>query len=167
MFPRSLASSPSLRFVRQPQRGEHDACEANPEFLQRSAPRYGLGHVPGQLIELVVHNFPLVVLLVSPFRSRHVSRRHVNVWKFFINSGQQYPEENSESRSLASPGANQDAVSVVRVAPIVGLLALTIGNADRVSVVRQPQRGQRDASEADAESLQRPAPCEGLGHALG
>ena len=34
-------------------------------------------------------------------------------------------------------------------------------------LVRQPQRGQREAREAGAELLQRRAPRDGLGQALG
>ena len=33
--------------------------------------------------------------------------------------------------------------------------------------VCQPEAGQRHAGETDTEFLQRPAPCDGLGHALG
>jgi hypothetical protein len=37
----------------------------------------------------------------------------------------------------------------------------------RVSFVRQPQQGQREARDAEAEFLQRPSAREGLGQALG
>jgi hypothetical protein len=49
-----------LRSVRQPQRSQRKAREANAEFLQRPASGYGLGHSFGQFIELVIHNFPFV-----------------------------------------------------------------------------------------------------------
>jgi len=46
--------------VRQAHGGERNTDEANAEFLQRPAPRDGLGQTFGQLIEFVVHNFPFV-----------------------------------------------------------------------------------------------------------
>jgi hypothetical protein len=52
-----------LSLLRQPQRRQREACEADAEFLQRAAPRDGLGQALGQLIEFVVHNFPFVFVL--------------------------------------------------------------------------------------------------------
>jgi len=49
-----------LGLVRQPDCGQRDAREAEAEFLQRPAPRDGLGQALGQFIELVVHNFAFV-----------------------------------------------------------------------------------------------------------
>src|SRR5690242_4983725 len=40
------------------QRGQSDADEAEPEFLERAAPCDGLGDAFREFIELVVHNFP-------------------------------------------------------------------------------------------------------------
>src|SRR5262245_4778985 len=54
-----------LRLVRQPQRGQSDACNTEAEFLQRPAPRDGLGHALGQFIEFVVHNFSLCLVCPS------------------------------------------------------------------------------------------------------
>ena len=57
----------SLRLVRQPEAGERHAGEADAEFLQRRAPRDGLGQALGEFIELVVHTFPFFCLLVGRF----------------------------------------------------------------------------------------------------
>jgi hypothetical protein len=46
-----------LRRVRQSQRGQRDAHEADTELLQRPAARDGLGQAFRQFIESVVHNF--------------------------------------------------------------------------------------------------------------
>jgi len=58
--------------VRQAHGGERNTDEANAEFLQRPAPRDGLGQTFGQLIEFVVHNFPFVLglpfVLGSPLK---------------------------------------------------------------------------------------------------
>src|SRR5437016_5688247 len=43
---------------------ERHAGEAEAEFLQRPAPGDRLGHVSGQFIEFVVHNFPFVLVCV-------------------------------------------------------------------------------------------------------
>ena len=61
-----LTAASRLCIVRQPQRGQRDTRETEPEFLQRSAPRDGLGQAFGQFIEFVVHNFAFV--LVWSFR---------------------------------------------------------------------------------------------------
>jgi hypothetical protein len=45
-------------FVRQPKASQRDPGEADAEFLQRPAPRDGLGHTLGQFIEFLLHNFP-------------------------------------------------------------------------------------------------------------
>jgi len=52
-----LAASLRLRTVREAQAGHQRACEGDAEFLQRPAPRDGLGQAFGQLIEFVFHNF--------------------------------------------------------------------------------------------------------------
>ena len=54
---RDAAVLASLRFARQPQRGQRDSRETGAEFLQRSSPRDGFGHFFRQFIEFVVHNF--------------------------------------------------------------------------------------------------------------
>src|ERR1041385_3088175 len=56
-----------LRLVRQPEAGQRHAGEADAEFLQRPAPRDGLGHSFGQFIEFVGHNFPFVWLFVISY----------------------------------------------------------------------------------------------------
>src|SRR6185295_14817922 len=45
--------------------GERKTHEADAEFLQRPAPRDGLGQVLGQFIEFVVHNFSFVLAVVD------------------------------------------------------------------------------------------------------
>ena len=56
------ATASRLSLVRQPQRGESDSRQADAEFLQRPAPRDGLGQALGQFIEFVVHNLPFVLV---------------------------------------------------------------------------------------------------------
>ena len=51
------ASPASLGLVREPERGQRHSHKSDAEFLQRRAPRDGLGQALGQLIEFVVHNF--------------------------------------------------------------------------------------------------------------
>src|SRR6266446_8632683 len=67
----------------------------------------------------------------------------------------------------------------VLAAPEVGFLALAIvvclstfgatteGRLLSIAFLRQSQRGQRDSGKSDTEFLQRPAPRDGLGQALG
>jgi hypothetical protein len=63
-----FAPWPRLGAACEPQRGQHCARDANAEFLQRAAPGDGLGHSFGQFIELILHNFPfLLVLAVHGF----------------------------------------------------------------------------------------------------
>jgi hypothetical protein len=52
--------------IRQAQRGQRDAREADSEFLQGPTTRDGFGHFFGQFIELAVHKFPFLVLSCSP-----------------------------------------------------------------------------------------------------
>src|SRR5437773_220748 len=59
---RDAALLASLRFARQPQRGQRDSRETGAEFLQRASPRDGLGQAFGQFIEFVVHNFPFILV---------------------------------------------------------------------------------------------------------
>ena len=49
-----------MGLVRQAQRGQRDARDADAKFLQRSAAGDGLRQALGQFIEFVVHNFPLL-----------------------------------------------------------------------------------------------------------
>lgn len=49
-----------LCFVRQPKAGQRHSGEADAEFLQRRAPRDGLGQVLCEFIECVAHIFPFV-----------------------------------------------------------------------------------------------------------
>src|SRR6266496_5375457 len=65
-------SRSSLRLCRHSQGREHKTCEADAEFLQRSASRDGLCQTLGQFIEFIVHNFPF--LLVSRFVLRFFAR---------------------------------------------------------------------------------------------
>jgi len=48
-----------LRLVRQPETGQREAGEPDAEFLERAAPRDGLGQTLGQVIEFVVNSVPL------------------------------------------------------------------------------------------------------------
>jgi len=71
------------------------------------------------------------------------------------------------------PKTARDAGVVVSTAKI-GLMALAMDATDGLGWsgislcrARQPQRGQRDTREAEAEFLERPAAGDGLGQALG
>jgi hypothetical protein len=72
-----------LRGVRQPERSQRNARDADAESFQRPAPRDGLGHVLGQFIEFVVHNYPFVlircymfiVLCVHPFTEENFPKK--------------------------------------------------------------------------------------------
>src|SRR5438552_12750875 len=48
--------------IGNPETGQRHASEADAEFLQRRAARDRLGHALGEFIELVVHNFPFVLV---------------------------------------------------------------------------------------------------------
>ena len=56
-----------MRLVAQPKEGERYTREADAELLQRPAPGDGLRHSFCQLIELVVHNFPFVLVFWFQF----------------------------------------------------------------------------------------------------
>jgi len=65
----------------------------------------------------------------------------------------------------AAPGAISENTELVRWAVAVFIAPLWI--RVRVGFVSQPQGGEHNTSEADAEFLQHPAPRDGLGQALG
>ena len=54
-----------LCLICQAEAGQRHASEADAEFLQRPASRNGLGQALGEFIELVVHTFLSICLLVN------------------------------------------------------------------------------------------------------
>jgi hypothetical protein len=64
-----------LRLVGRSQPRQRHARKADAEFLQGVAASDGLGHVPGQFIEFVVHNFLWLGFLIST-KSRLGTRGH-------------------------------------------------------------------------------------------
>jgi hypothetical protein len=48
-----------LRPLRQPETGQRHACEAEAEFLQRSAARDRLGYTLREFVEFIIHSVPL------------------------------------------------------------------------------------------------------------
>jgi hypothetical protein len=61
---RLAPSQAGFRFVRQAEAGQRHSGQAGAESLQRLSPRGRLGQSFGQLIELITHVFPSVLLLL-------------------------------------------------------------------------------------------------------
>ena len=57
--------TPCLCFGRQTKAAQHHPGQADAELLERLAARNRLSQSLGQLVELVVHNSPLVLLFIS------------------------------------------------------------------------------------------------------
>jgi hypothetical protein len=132
----AVASAGRLRLAGQSKAGQRHAGEADAELLQRLSPRDRLGHSLGQFIELVVHNYPFTFRFV---------REHV-----LLNSLRAIERDTGGPTKLPSLSATLVHRSATMLAPVRTLIVSSL------SSVRQPQRGQRDASEAD-ELLQRAA----------
>jgi hypothetical protein len=118
-----------------------------------------LGHVLGQFIEFIVHNFFSLLVLLCFVRAGG-NNLPMYKWPFFA------------ARVLEAPAVsiriNPDASAAAALA-IKFTLTPRPPASPRIGIsfVHQPQRGQGDACDPDTELPERSTPRDGLGQALG
>jgi hypothetical protein len=146
----------------------HRDRQPEAELLQRPATRHGLGHVFGRITEGIVHDFfrELVASRYGRDNTSHTQKRTdlVSDVSCRIVLSKTMPVRILVLQISGRETANAAATFIVAVARLPGLLA---SSWSCFGIIRQPQRGQRDARKAEAEFLQRPAASDGLGQALG
>lgn len=146
-----------MRFVWQTHRCQHYTCQSKAEFLQRSAARDRLCHSFGQFIELVVHikvssvvvcSLAALVVAIGAVHRPYKDTIARAAWR-------------STFRFATATNINVPVAKAISAMPLVTALTACI------RFVRQTQRGERYAGDAEAEFLQSPAASQRLRHSFG